>query len=196
MLKVNDLHLERGGRALFINLSFELNKGEVLQILGRNGSGKSSLAAILAGDLKPQSGEVKYSNFELNIPNEMAKHLGVLFQNTEVDFAIAVKEYIQMANPKKSANGFIGKLRLEEFAEKPITKLSAGQLQRVQIAQLLHQDPEVLILDEPFSAQDNEHTELLINLFLELKRQGKTIILINHIDLDLKGLVDKTLNLG
>lgn len=196
MLKVNDLKLERGGKVLFSNLSFELNKGEVLQILGRNGSGKSSLAAILAGDLKAQSGEVKYSNFELNIPNEMAKHLGVLFQNTEVDFAIAVNEYIQMANPKNPTSEAIEKLKLENSSDKPITKLSAGQLQRVQIAQLLHQDPEVLILDEPFSAQDKEHTELLINLFSELKHRGKTLVLINHIDLDLKGLVDNTLNLG
>ena len=123
MLKVNDLKLERGEKVLFSNLSFELNQGEVLQILGRNGSGKSSLAAILAGDLKAQSGEVKYSNFELNIPKEMAKHLGVLFQNTDVDFAIDVNEYIQMANPKKSTNEAVEKLALDFIKNNKLEKL-------------------------------------------------------------------------
>lgn len=184
MLKVSNVSSIRSGHKLFEGVTFNLAKGEVLQIKGPNGSGKSTLASIIAGDLIPNSGTVE---------SEFTK--GVLLQNIEIDFPITVSEFVAMGNLKSDPASQLAKLRVSELSEKLITKLSVGQLQRVELAQLLQQDPELYILDEPFSAQDKEHITYLIGLLSELKSSGKAIILINHIELDLTGLVDKTLQL-
>lgn len=195
MLRVEDLRVERGGKTLFSNLSFDLDRGEALEIRGKNGSGKSTLAAILAGDLKPSEGIVSYSGVDSDSVKAMAKFMGVLFQNTEISFPITVGDFISLANPEQPTDAVINRLDLTEIANKEITKISAGQLQRTQIAQLIHQDPDLLILDEPFSAQDSEQIKKLIEIFSELKSMKKTLILINHIDLDLRDLIDKHLDL-
>lgn len=184
MLKVSNISAIRSGKALFDGLTFALKNGEVLEIKGPNGSGKSSLAEIISGDLKPQSGSV-----------ECSFQLGVLLQNIEIDFPITVSEFVSMGNLKADAAGALAKLRISELAEKLITQLSVGQLQRVELAQLIQQNPDLFILDEPFSAQDSENVAHLIELFKELKNSGKSIILINHIDLEFAGLVDQTLQL-
>ena len=90
MLKVNNLSLERGGRKLFERISFHVSGGQVLQIKGANGSGKSSLLQVLAGDLKPTSGEVLIdgkSNIDLFT---LTRKLGYLPQEIAIDFPISV----------------------------------------------------------------------------------------------------------
>ena len=184
MLRVSNVSATRSGKLLFEGISFDLAKGEVLQIKGPNGSGKSSLAAIISGDFQQNSGMV-----------ECKFRIGVLLQNIEIDFPITVAEFVALGDKKGDVAGALVKLRISELSEKLVTELSVGQLQRVELAQLLLQNPELYILDEPFSAQDSENITYLIGLLKELKSTGKSIILINHIELDLIGLVDQTLQL-
>lgn len=184
MLEVKDLHFSRGGRKLASALHFDLKAGQCIHIAGSNGSGKSTLAAILAGDFKPDSGEVSYQG-----------SLGVLLQDIEIDFPISVSRFIQMGNKKVDISEILNKLDLIDLADKAITELSVGQLQRVELAQLFVMNPDIWILDEPFSAQDVINTEMLIDLFIELKESGKALVLINHISLPLKKLVDQTIYL-
>ena len=185
MLKVSNLTLSRGGRSLVNNLNFKVKPGEALLITGVNGSGKSTLASVIAGNFKADSGSV-----------EISGRLGVLLQNIEIDFPILVDEFIDMAGMEVANNELINRLISEEIRGKKITQLSVGQLQRVEIAQVLRINPDLYILDEPFSAQDKENTELLIEIFKKLKTKGKGILIINHIQLNLDGLIDEVLNLS
>lgn len=184
MLEVKDLHFSRGGRKLANDLHFQLKAGQCIHIAGSNGSGKSTLAAILAGDFQPDSGEVIYNG-----------SLGVLLQDIEIDFPISVSRFIQMGKKNVDITEVLIKLDLSELADKAITELSVGQLQRVELAQLFVMNPDIWILDEPFSAQDVINTELLIDLLTELKEAGKALLLINHINLPLKNLVDQIIYL-
>ena len=185
MLKVSNLTLSRGGRSLVNNLNFKVKSGEALLITGVNGSGKSTLASVIAGNFKADSGSV-----------EISGRLGVLLQNIEIDFPISVEEFLDLAGTDVVNDELINHLISEEIRGKKITQLSVGQLQRVEIAQVLRINPDLYILDEPFSAQDKENTELLIEIFKKLKTKGKGILIINHIQLNLDGLIDEVLNLS
>lgn len=195
MLKVSNLSLQRGSRQLFKDLSFGLAGGQVLQIRGSNGSGKSSLAAVIAGDLRADSGEVLFNDRKDLSIIELSRMRGVLLQELEIDFPISVQDYVQLGNSFKKPEEVLNRLNLQEISTNKITELSFGQLQRVEMAQLLLQDPQLFILDEPFSAQDQINTKLFKELFWELKKSEKMIILINHIDFDLEGLVDQVVDL-
>jgi iron/zinc/copper transport system ATP-binding protein len=159
--------------------------GEALLITGANGSGKSTLASAIASNFKADSGSI-----------EISGKLGVLLQNIEIDFPISVEDFIDLAGTAEANNELINRLISEEIRGKKITQLSVGQLQRVEIAQVLRLNPDIYLLDEPFSAQDEENTELLIEILKSLKANGKGIMIINHIQLNLDGLIDEVLNLS
>lgn len=184
MLKVSNLTLARGGKTLFSHLNCELAKGEALHIVGANGSGKSSLAFAIAGDLIPDAGEISLEG-----------SFGFLMQSLDIDFAITVKEFIQMGNPKYEIGEVINQLNLDNLMEKGITQISQGQLQRVELAQLLIQSPDLYILDEPFSAQDEGNTELILEVLKREKKREKSLVLISHIEMNLTGLIDKSIYL-
>ena len=195
MLDVKDLSLERGGRKLFERISFHVNGGQVLQIKGANGSGKSSLLQVLAGDLKPTSGEVLIDGKSKIDLISLTQKLGYLPQELAIDFPISVFDFLQMAKPKVDLGPVLTRFELEELQDKKMTELSLGQIQRVQIAQIVFQDPEIYLLDEPFSAQDQEHIQLILRILSELKTSGKSVLLTNHIDMNLNSLIDSELNL-
>lgn len=185
MLKVINLNITRGNQKLISDLNFSLEAGQSLLITGQNGSGKSTLAAVISNDYRAESGEVKIEG-----------KLGVLLQNTEIDFPITVSEFLSLAGNSMNNQELIEQLISPELLPKKITQLSFGQLQRVEIAQILKQDPDIYLLDEPFSAQDKENSAILIEIIQSLKAKGKSIIIINHVNLDLEGLIDQVLNLS
>ena len=185
MLKVSNLTLSRGGRSLVNNLNFTVMPGEALLITGANGSGKSTLASAIAGNFKADSGNV-----------EISGKLGVLLQNIEIDFPITVEEFIDRAGTDGANDELINRLITTEIRGKKITQLSVGQLQRVEIAQVLKLNPDYYLLDEPFSAQDKANTALLVEILKVLKAKSKGILIINHVQLNLDGLIDEVLNLS
>lgn len=185
MLKVSNFSLSRAGVSLMENLNFTVQPGEALLITGANGSGKSTLASAIAGNFKADSGNV-----------EISGKLGVLLQNIEIDFPISVEEFIDLAGKDAANNELINRIITDDIKGKKITKLSVGQLQRVEMAQVLRLNPDYYLLDEPFSAQDQENTELLIEILKSLKAMNKGILIINHIQLNLGGLIDEVLNLS
>lgn len=184
MLKISNLTLNRGVKNLVKDLNLNLSAGSALLINGANGSGKSTLASAIAGDFKITSGSIESSG-----------KMGVLLQNLEIDFPITVSEFLSLAGNSQINQEIINLIVAADLLDKKITQLSMGQLQRVEIAQVIKLDPDIYVLDEPFSAQDQENTELLISIFKELKASGKCLLIINHIQLNLDGLIDQTLNL-
>lgn len=196
MLDVSNLRFNRGGRELFSDLSFSLDRGECLQIVGVNGSGKSSLASLIAEDLTPASGTITFDGRSGLSPKELSGIRGVLPQDLAIEFPLQVSEFITMPNPVADIKEITHALNLRSILNRKITEISLGQLQRVEIAQLVIQNPDLFILDEPFSAQDSQNTALIIDELKNLKSKSKAIIIINHHQVDLLGLVDHSLTLG
>jgi len=176
-------------KVILKNISFELERNSVLGISGESGSGKTTLAKILAGILKPTAGKTNYY-FAGN--NKKLSPVQILFQNTgEIinplrDIGDILKESLKIGNknngPITQLNTILDAVKLpQHLLERKGYELSGGEQQRTALARILAVKPELLILDEPFSAQDYESQENFFNLFLDLKKSFNiTMICVAH----------------
>jgi len=176
------------------NISFELERNSVLGISGESGSGKTTLGKIIVGILKPTAGKISYY-FSGN--HKRVSPVQILFQNTGeiINPLRTIRSMIEAPSPegippsrdKSPPKGeTLEKLMKIVGIEKDLMnkrgyELSGGEQQRVALERVLAVKPELLILDEPFSAQDYESQENFLNLFLNLKKNlNITMICISH----------------
>jgi len=180
ILDVNNLSLSFDEQIVLKDISFSLKKGDFLNIIGPNGSGKTSLIEILVGLMRQSSG-----GFKLN-----STKIGFLPQknNLKKNFPITVKEVIiggfKKYNKKKDdekIEKWLEIMNIKNLINNNVSILSGGQMQRVYIIRALIDDPEILILDEPSSSLDPEFREGF-HLFLKglQKNNNLTIIIITH----------------
>ncbi|MEM9277542.1 MAG: metal ABC transporter ATP-binding protein [Pseudomonadota bacterium] len=170
------------------NVAFELERNDVLAVVGHNGSGKSTLIKTLLGTLPPLSGKLDWGTGK---PETIA-YLG---QQTDFDnrFPIRVRDLAAMG--AWSGLGLLGRIdepcqnRIEaalertgtaEIADMPLYKLSAGQLQRALFARTMVQDASLILLDEPFTAVDQTTEAELLTLIDDWSAEGRTIIMVLH----------------
>ncbi len=188
MIQVQDLTKTYGDFTAIRNVSFQVERGEVLGFLGPNGAGKTTTMRILTGFMPPTSGRVKvagYDVFENSL--EARRHIGYLPENVPLYPEMTVAGYLDFVaalrdvpNRKDAVERVVDALGLEDRADTIIAKLSKGYRQRVGLAQALIHDPDVVILDEPTIGLDPkqiiEVRELIRNLGGE-----HTVILSTHI---------------
>lgn len=191
LISIEGVDLTYSGRTGTIkaldNINFNIFPGEFVCILGPSGCGKSTLLKILAGFIQPTSGVVKLDGNEIN---GIDWHRGVVFQNPPLYEWLSVKNNISFGPkmrklPKKEysklADEYIEKVGLTGFANKKIYELSGGMKQRVSIARALINNPEILLMDEPFGALDALTRENIQNLIRKIWwNTGKTILFITH----------------
>ena len=174
------------------NLSFSVDKGDFLAIVGPNGSGKTTLAKILIGILKATSGTVFLHGKDiLSInPVEISEEMGFVFQNPEHQFlsdtvfnevALSLRltdkpEYFI----EKRVNDILKQFELIEFKEKNPFSLSQGQKRRLSVTTMLLWDQDILIFDEPTFGQDFKNSQQMWDILRRLNSIGKTIIVITH----------------
>jgi ABC-type dipeptide/oligopeptide/nickel transport system ATPase subunit len=171
------------------NISFELERNTVLGISGESGSGKTTLAKILAGILRESSGKI---NYYFAKDYKKLSPVQILFQNTgEIinplrDVGNILNESLKIGNKNNNSTtelkSILDSVKLPKLLlERKGYELSGGEQQRVALARILAVKPELLILDEPFSAQDYESQENFLNLFFNLKKNLHiTMICIAH----------------
>ena len=171
------------------NISFELERNTVLGISGESGSGKTTLAKILAGILRESSGKI---NYYFAKDYKKLSPVQILFQNTgEIinplrDVSDILNESLKIGNKNNNSTtelkSILDSVKLPKLLlERKGYELSGGEQQRVALARILAVKPELLILDEPFSAQDYESQENFLNLFFNLKKNLHiTMICIAH----------------
>ncbi|MGQ9820082.1 MAG: ABC transporter ATP-binding protein [Candidatus Kapaibacteriales bacterium] len=187
-VSVNNVSKKFGKTLAVDNVSFEATSGKILGILGPNGAGKTTTLRIIAGVLFPDSGEIEI--FGRKSPVEVQMRLGYLPEERGLYKKLTILEQLVYfaelkgvnANiAKKTAVEWLSKVDAKDLEKKKIQDLSKGMQQKIQfIATLIH-DPDLIILDEPFSGFDPINVEIFKNVILEQKALGKTIILSTHI---------------
>ena len=174
------------------DVSFDIKKSSVHALLGENGAGKSTLVKVLYGLLAADHGTITFNDQELNIssPSEARnKGIGMVFQHFSLFESLTVRDNLILGIDKKISYSDL-KDQLENISSKynlpldldaPITSLSAGEKQRVEIVRILLQDPQLLIMDEPTGYMDAESVRLTWDLIKELKGDKSIIYVSNSI---------------
>lgn len=190
MIEVNEFTKYYGKIKAVDNISFKVEKGEILGFLGPNGAGKTTTMRAITGFLYPTYGTIKIAGFDIKeSPVEAKRFIGYLPENVPLYNEMSVKGYLDFAadikgmkkNEKKNHIAeIIDKVGLKSVDSRIIGKLSKGFKQRVGIGQALINDPDILILDEPTIGLDPNQIIEIRNLIKDLGRE-KTVILCSHI---------------
>lgn len=187
MISINSISVLRGANQVIKDFSAEFQAGTITAIIGPNGCGKSTLLSTIAGDLPLASGAIKLNDKDLHSYqiSELARVRSVVLQQPIFNLAFTVQEVLAMARTAGSTlateNQAIANLAIEELANRKVTQLSGGEKQRVAIALANAVDAPILLLDEPFAAQDVASTERIIESLKSAASAGKTIILVAHL---------------
>jgi NitT/TauT family transport system ATP-binding protein len=188
LLRVSGLSLAHGGGDPIVsNVSFDLVRGEVLAIVGRSGAGKSTLLAALAGLLAPKSGAIVTRHGKLAAPtprHAIVFQDGALFPwltlEENVRYAL-VRHGVPRAQRKSRARELLARVRLGGHEGKYPHELSGGMKKRGAFARALATEPEVILLDEPFSALDvSTRAELHRELFALFASRGTAVVIVTH----------------
>jgi len=179
MITIDEITIVRDGREIIYDYSEQIPAGSITAIVGPNGSGKSTLLAAIAGDIAPSKGTITIDDVHpiLTSPARLARMRAVAIQNQSYHLGFTVRQIIEMAGP---ADEVITALGLTSLANRLVTTLSGGEAQRVSIAAAIAQQTPVLLLDEPWSAQDVSSRKRIIELLQKLAESGVTIVVVAH----------------
>ena len=183
-----------GEKECLSDISFNINSGEKVLLLGKNGSGKSTISKLIDGILKPNSGDIYIFNNKMNDDNAPAlrEDIGLIFQNPDEQFICStVKEEIafglenRCVDPKDMKDIILNcakKVSMENYLESEPSNLSGGQKQRVALAAFIALSPKILILDEATAMLDPKGKKDVENIIVQMKKENKdlTIIKISH----------------
>ncbi|OPX20407.1 MAG: ABC transporter [Desulfobacca sp. 4484_104] len=195
-VRVENLGVSYGKRAILHNLSFQIPNGSFFIIIGPNSSGKTTLLKTMAGVVKPQQGVVEILGKPLAdyAKKTLAQKIAVVPQYTPTDVPFKVLEVVLMGrSPHLSLAGLEQKrdleiaaaamavTRVDHLADRRLDQLSGGELQRVVIARALCQQPRLIMLDEPTASLDLAHQVNIMDLLEGLREErGLTVIMISH----------------
>ncbi|MBQ2095486.1 MAG: ABC transporter ATP-binding protein, partial [Firmicutes bacterium] len=196
MLEVKNLRVRYGTLDVVKDVSFSVEEGEWLMIAGPNGAGKSTVVSAVSQSVD-STGTVLFCGKDVRSykPQELARHIGVLSQNHAVNYAFMVKEVVGLGRYAYSRGLFAGRsdtdeqavedalalTGLQDLAQQSVLKLSGGELQRVFLAQIFAQDPDLLILDEPTNHLDLLYQKQVFSLIEEWrKKPGRAVISVVH----------------
>ena len=187
LITIEKVSIIRGGKNVLTDFSARIEPGKITAIIGPNGSGKSSLLGALAGDLPIASGVITIAGRDLKEISvaEQAQLRSVVLQNRNYWLSYTARELIEMGQgPAELArvDAVMQRLDMTRFENQSVTTLSGGEAQRVEIARALIRDTPIYLLDEPLSAQDVQSKARIIALLQELRDQGRTVLVIAHID--------------
>ncbi|MCX7841731.1 MAG: amino acid ABC transporter ATP-binding protein [Clostridia bacterium] len=194
MIKVNGLHKKFGKLHVLNGIDIEINKGEVVVVIGPSGSGKSTFLRCLNLLEHPTDGEIIFEGVSItskhNDINKQRQKMGMVFQQFNLFPHLSVLENITLAPRKlkklskeeaeKKAFDLLKRIGLEEKANNYPGQLSGGQKQRIAIVRALAMSPDVMLFDEPTSALDPEMVGEVLDVMKKLASEGMTMVVVTH----------------
>ncbi|MDA8098668.1 MAG: ABC transporter ATP-binding protein [Nitrospiraceae bacterium] len=185
------------------DIDLAVSAGEYVAIVGKSGSGKSTLLNMITGIDHPSEGSVRFGSIDVQRLDESSlaawrgKNIGIVFQFFQLIPTITVRENILLAMdfvgkiPRHERNGraeaLLSMTGIAAHADKLPSSLSGGEQQRVAIARALANDPPLLVADEPTGNLDSATAEAIQQLFADLVKEGKTVLVVTHEDVDNAG---------
>ncbi|MEQ9188201.1 MAG: gliding motility-associated ABC transporter ATP-binding subunit GldA [Cryomorphaceae bacterium] len=199
-IKVNQVTKLYGVQRALDNVSFEIERGNIVGFLGPNGAGKSTMMKIITCYLPPSEGQVEVCGFDVSAsPMEVKKRIGYLPEHNPLYPEMYVREYLEfvagihkIANKKQRVEEMIELVGLDLERKKKISALSKGFRQRVGLAQAMIHDPEVLILDEPTTGLDPNQIVEIRNLIKGIGKD-RTVMLSTHIMQEVEAICDRVI---
>lgn len=197
MIQIENVTKKFGEAVVLDEINMELQPGNIYGLVGRNGSGKTMLMKCICGFVLPTSGTIhvngKIVGKEIDIPDD----IGIIIENPgflpnysgfkNLQLLAMIRNKIGKAQIKEA----IRRVGLDPESKKHVGKYSLGMRQRLGLAQALMEDPSILLLDEPMNGLDNEGVEEIRKLILDLKQNGKLIIIASHTREDINLLCDE-----
>ena len=193
VLRLENISFAYDKKPIFKNLNLEFQKGKVYAIVGRSGTGKTTLLSVLSGLASPTSGKVCYVGKDIEKMNKYdfrSKYVGVVFQGFNLLTKLTAFENVSLSmdianfpvqDKKQYVYDLLDSVGLdEEKANSRILKLSGGQQQRVAIARALSYQPEIILADEPTGNLDGETEAEIMKILRNLADQGKCVIIVTH----------------
>ncbi|MDR0890046.1 MAG: ATP-binding cassette domain-containing protein [Oscillospiraceae bacterium] len=185
-----------GDRRILQETNLELEENGIYGFVGANGSGKTVLFKIICGLLRPTTGEVRVNGATLGKDLDFAPDTGILIETPSfIPYESGFRNLKELAAIQKKISAqqvrqAIVRVGLDDKDRKWVGKYSLGMKQRLGLAQAIMEDPALLILDEPFNALDKQGTSQMRQMMLDLRSQGKTILIASHNQKDIDMLCD------
>jgi len=200
-VKIRGLSKKYGSFKILENVSLSVNEGEIFGLLGPNGAGKSTLIHILAGLVKPTSGNIFIKNLDVTKKqSEIKKIIGVALQNNSFYESLSVKENamyfgslygIDKKTLEERINVLLEMFSLSQKKDVAAGKLSGGMRKKLNILCSLIHNPEILILDEPTAGLDPMSKRNLWEIIRKINETNKTVIITSHLMEDIEALCDR-----
>lgn len=192
------------------NVSLTLERGQFIAITGKSGSGKSTLLNLITGIDQPTQGEVMINDVRVDKLSEhelarwRGKNVGVVFQFFQLLPTLTILENVMLpmdfcstyprSERRQRALALLEKVNIAEQADKFPSALSGGQQQRAAIARALANDPPLLVADEPTGNLDSQNAVAIMDLFQNLSKQGKTVVVVTH-EKEFSNLFERSIHL-
>lgn len=184
VVAVDDLTVAYGNHTVISDLSFTVNEGDFLVVVGENGVGKTTLVRSLLGFLKPQSGTI-------SIPKGMRIGYVPQFRNIDEEYPLSIRDFVALntkprlmpwlsKHERHRVDRMIRENNLTQIADRPLGLASGGEKQRAYLAQALLAAPGLLILDESTASLDNEMKYELLDLVTRFQQNGLSVMFITH----------------
>jgi len=194
IVKVANVIKSYGTLRVLNDVSFDVGRGEVVVLIGRSGSGKSTALRCLNGLEKIDSGEIRVADHEVSAPDvnlrELRQDVGIVFQHfnlfphlnvgRNITLALTVVKRMPLPEARAVAERVLQRVGLSEKIDAYPEQLSGGQQQRVAIARSLAASPKVMLFDEVTSALDPELKEEVLHVVEDLAKEGMTMVLVTH----------------
>jgi cell division transport system ATP-binding protein len=208
ILNIEEVSIFQQDETIFENINININKGDFIYLIGKTGSGKSSLIKTIYADLELQKGDISVGGFTLKNLKEnkipfLRRKLGIVFQDfnllqdrsvfENLKFVLQATEWKNKIKIKERINEVLEIVNIKDLIHKFPHQLSGGQKQKVAISRALLNNPDLIIADEPTGNLDPKTSLEIMQLLLDLNKKGNTILMATHDFILIKEFPHKTL---